>query len=335
MAERCMIIAEVAQAHDGSLGTAHNYIDAAVKAGADAVKFQMHFAAEESTPSEPWRVKFSKQDASRYDYWKRMEFTESQWFELKSHCDAAGVAFICSPFSLKAVELLKEIGVPAWKVASGEVFSEGMLDAMSETGLPMLVSTGMIGWSDIREVVRRIQSRDLPLTLFQCTSAYPTPASKVGLNVLEQFKTEFGCEVGLSDHSGKIFAGLAAATLGISALEVHIAWHRGSFGPDVPASLTLEEFAVLVEGVREIETMRANPVDKDLLAEEMSPMRALFSKSLVVRTPKSVGEVIQFGDLVAKKPGTGIAARRMDEFVGRTVSKPLEMDHLLEEKDVA
>src|SRR5262245_27728030 len=117
----CMIIGEVAQAHDGSHGMAHAYIDAVANAGADAVKFQTHIASAESTPGEPWRVKFSRQDATRYDYWKRMEFTEEQWHGLKQHAQERGLQFLSSPFSVEAVELLKRVGVAAWKVASGEV----------------------------------------------------------------------------------------------------------------------------------------------------------------------------------------------------------------------
>src|SRR5262245_60624614 len=117
----CWIVAEVAQAHDGSLGMAHAYIDAIGNAGADAVKFQTHIAAAESTPNEPWRVKFSPQDATRYDYWKRMEFTEEQWHGLKKHAVECGLEFLSSPFSVEAVDLLTRVGVAAWKVASGEI----------------------------------------------------------------------------------------------------------------------------------------------------------------------------------------------------------------------
>src|ERR1700704_322832 len=116
---RCIVVGEVAQAHDGSLGFAHAFIDAIAGAGADAVKFQTHIAAAESTPAEPWRVKFSPQDATRYDYWRRMEFSEEHWRGLKQHAEARGLVFLSSPFSGEAVELLERIGMVAWKVASG------------------------------------------------------------------------------------------------------------------------------------------------------------------------------------------------------------------------
>ena len=140
---RCLIIGEIAQAHDGSLGTAHAYIDAVAAAGADAVKFQTHIAAAESSPSEPWRVKFSLQDATRFEYWKRMEFTEEQWIGLKEHANSRNLIFISSPFSIEAVNLLERVGVAAWKVASGEVGNAPMLSRMISTGLPIMLSSGM------------------------------------------------------------------------------------------------------------------------------------------------------------------------------------------------
>src|SRR5215471_8334229 len=125
---QCLIVAEVAQAHDGSLGFAHAFIDAIAAAGADAVKFQTHIAAAESTPAEPWRVKFSRQDETRYDYWRRMEFTEAQWRGLKAHADERGLLFLSSPFSVEAVDLLARVGVAAWKIASGEVSTRPMFE---------------------------------------------------------------------------------------------------------------------------------------------------------------------------------------------------------------
>ena len=114
---RCLVIGEVAMSHDGSLGLAHAFIDAIAAAGADAVKFQTHIAAAESTPAEPFRVAFSRQDANRFDYWRRMEFSEAQWVGLATHARERGLVFLATPFSLQAVELLERVGVPAWKIA--------------------------------------------------------------------------------------------------------------------------------------------------------------------------------------------------------------------------
>ena len=210
----CLIVAEVAQAHDGSLGTAHAYIDAVAACGADAVKFQTHIAAAESTPDEPWRIKFSPQDATRYDYWKRMEFTEEQWGGLKRHADERGLLFLSSPFSIEAVDLLNRVGVAAWKIPSGETANTPMLDRMLATGLPILLSTGMSPLSEIDDAVQHVRESGVPLVIFQCTTAYPCPPEKVGLNLISLFRERYDCSVGLSDHSGTIYPGLAAVTTG-------------------------------------------------------------------------------------------------------------------------
>src|SRR4051812_45160420 len=160
--EGCLVIAEIGQAHDGSLGTAHAYIDAIAEAGADAVKFQTHIAAAESTPGEPFRVKFSPQDATRYDYWKRMEFTEPQWHALAEHARERGLIFLSTPFSSEAVELLARVGVPAWKVGSGEVTSLPLLAQMAATKLPVLVSSGMSSWEELDQATKTIQEAGAP-----------------------------------------------------------------------------------------------------------------------------------------------------------------------------
>ena len=244
--EACLVIGEVAQAHDGSLGTAHVFIDAIAAAGADAVKFQTHIAAAESTPQEPWRVKFSPQDESRYAYWQRMEFTEEQWHGLRQHATDRGLLFLSSPFSVEAVELLTRVGVAAWKVASGEVGHRLMLDRMADAGIPVLLSTGMSPLAEIDAAVEQVRAHGLTIAVLQCTSAYPCPPEKVGLNLIACLRERYGCAVGLSDHSGTIYPGLAATTMGAEVLEVHVTLSREMFGPDVSASVTTDELRQLV-----------------------------------------------------------------------------------------
>jgi N-acetylneuraminate synthase len=329
-----MIIAEVAQAHDGSLGMAHAFIDAAANAGADAVKFQTHLAAAESSPAEPWRIKFSYQDATRFDYWKRMEFTEAQWMGLRGHANEKGLKFLSSPFSIEAVELLKRVGVAAWKIASGEFNNTQMLDHILETGLPVLLSTGMSRIAEIEAAVERIRPKAATLTLMQCTSEYPCPPEKVGLNVLQVFRRRFSCGVGLSDHSGAIYAGLAAATLGIEALEVHVTMSREMFGPDVKASITTAELRQLSDGVRFIERMRMSPVAKDEIAADMAPLRSMFSKSVAARYALAAGTTLTEGDLALRKPGTGIPADHLSALVGRKLRRDVASGEFLQYSDV-
>jgi N,N'-diacetyllegionaminate synthase len=332
---RCRVVAEVAQAHDGSLGTAHAYIDAAAEAGVDANKFQTHLAAAESTPAEPWRVAFSRQDASRYDYWRRMEFPEPAWVELHAHAKERGLTFISSPFSLEAVELLQRTGIDSWKIASGEVGNLALLEAVISDGRPVILSSGMSDLSELDAAVTLVREAGRDLTVLQCTSAYPTPPEQLGLNMLAVLSERYEVPVGLSDHSGTIHAGLAATALGASLLEVHVTFSRAAFGPDVPASLTFEELALLTEGVRFITTALSNPVDKDATATRMGPLRALFTRSVVARNDLPAGRVLTDGDLVAKKPGTGIPAQQLGMLVGRRLARAVEADQLLAAEDLA
>ncbi len=334
ISNKCAVIAEIAQTHDGSLGIAHAFIDAVSKSGADAIKFQTHIAKAESTLDEPWRVKFSKQDVTRYEYWRRMEFTEEQWQGLKVHADQKELLFLSSPFSVEAAELLKRIGVAAWKIPSGEVNNILLFESISETGLPILLSTGMSSLEEIDKAVATIKAKALPLIILQCTSMYPTPPEKIGMNLIPYFQTRYNCAVGVSDHSGTIYPALAAAALGAAVIEVHVTFSRQMFGPDVPSSVTIDELAQLVKGVRFIKKMRANPVDKNKMAEELAFMRDLFTKSVALRTDLSEGVVLTEAHLTIKKPGTGIPASCLKDIIGRKLSRDVSAVALLGKDDL-
>ena len=323
---RCFIIAEIAQAHDGSLGTAHAYIDAVAKTGADAIKFQTHIASAESTPDEPFRIKFSLQDENRFDYWKRMEFTREQWVGLFEHCKEVGITFLSSPFSEEAVELLNEIGTPAWKIASGEVSNQPMLAKMSETQKPILLSTGMSDIDEIQNIVSYLKAQENDVLVFQTTTAYPCPPEKIGINNIPLYKELFNVPVGLSDHSGTIFSPLAAAALGIEMLEIHVTFSKQMFGPDVIASITIEDLATVVDGFRFIEKMINNPVNKNSMAEELKPLRDLFAKSIVANNKLESGHVIEASDIAFKKPGTGLSPEHIDLIIGKSLNKNISED---------
>ena len=334
VAGRCLVIGEVALTHDGSLGLAHAFVDAIADAGADAVKFQTHIAAAESTPSEPFRVKFSRQDKTRYDYWKRMEFTEEGWRGLAEHARERGILFLSSPFSIQAVDLLERIGVPLWKIASGETSNATLLDRILDTRKPVLLSTGMSPLEEIDRAVARVRARHADLGVFQCTTAYPCPPEKIGLNLIPFYRERYGCWVGLSDHSATIFSGLAGAAMGMDMLEVHVALSREMFGPDVIASITTQELRQLVDGIRFIERMRAHPLDKDASAQETAPLRKLFTRSLVACASLPAGTVIEREHVVIKKPGTGLPPDRLEDVIGRRLARPVTADQVLAAEDI-
>lgn len=330
----CLVVGEVAQAHDGSLGMAHAFIDAIADAGAGAVKFQTHIAAAESTAREPWRVAFSAQDASRYDYWRRMEFSEDQWRGLKQHADARGLAFLSSPFSEEAMDLLQRIGVPAWKIASGETGGGPVFDRAARSGLPVLLSTGMSRMTEIDSRVADLRAAGAPFAVLQCTSAYPCPPERVGVNLVTEFAARYQCVTGLSDHSGTIFPSLAAVAMGARVIEVHVTLSRQMFGPDVTSSVTTTELRQIADGAAFITRMQAHPLDKDAAAHESRVLRGMFGKSIVARHDLCAGTVLLREHLTFKKPGDGMPATELGSLVGRRLCRSVSSDEQLRRSDV-
>ncbi len=328
------IIAEVAQAHEGSLGLAHSFIDAAASAGADAVKFQSHIASAESTLDEPFRVRFTSQDATRYDYWRRMEFSAVQWAELANHAAEKKLVFLSSAFSIEAIELLTGLGMAAWKVASGEVDSYPLLDAMAATGAPFIVSTGMSPWSEIAAIADYVQGKGRGLALLQCTSKYPTTLEQIGLNVIGELRRRFNCPAGLSDHSGSVFPPLAALAQGADVLEVHLAFDRSMFGPDAKASLTVAELRQVVAARDAFAAIAVHPVDKDAAAADAAPMRSLFMRSVAPVRELPAGAVLTRDMLALKKPGTGIPAADLPKLVGQKLKRDVLPNRLLKWDDI-
>ena len=328
---RCFVIAEVAQAHDGSLGMAHAFIDAAARAGADAIKFQTHIASAESTAREPWRVKFSYQDDTRYDYWHRMEFAPKHWRGLRDHAREQGLVFLSSAFSPEAVSLLEELEMPAWKVASGEVVNLPLLESMARTKRPVILSSGMSSFDELDRAAECVRHQGASLAVMQCTTSYPTPPEKVGLNVLSLLRERYGCPVGLSDHSATPYAGIAAVALGAALVEVHLTFHRDAFGPDAKSSLTPDGLTELVRGIRFVETALAHPVDKDAFAAELEPLRKTFGKSVVAARSLPEGHELTADDLALKKPGDGLPPSRFSSLVGRVLARAVTADDPIQE----
>jgi len=330
----CLLIAEVAQAHDGSLGQAHALVDAAADVGADVIKFQTHIAAEESTLEEPFRVNFSRQDETRYAYWKRMEFTEDQWKGLAIHARERGLLFMSSPFSDAAVKMLHGIGVPAWKLGSGEVYNGSLINLISQTGLPVLISTGMSYWHEIDEAVKTMANEGIPYAVFQCTSKYPTPLEQVGVNVIQEMRERYQCPVGLSDHSGNIYTALMALAQGCDMLELHVTFDRRMFGPDTSSSVTFQEFEVIHDAREAFYRIAQNPVDKDALARSMGLARSAFGKSLAPIRTLEVGTIIDESMLTFKKPATGLKKSDLDDVIGKRLVRRIEPKELIRWSDL-
>jgi N-acetylneuraminate synthase len=328
------LIAEIGQAHEGSLGIAHSYIDALADCGINAVKFQTHIAEAESSNLEPFRVKFSYEDATRFDYWKRMEFTEEQWIGLKKHCDEVGLEFISSPFSNAAVDLLERIGVNQYKIGSGEVTNFLMLDRIAKTKKPILVSSGMSSFKELDETIEFLRKREAEIKIFQCTTSYPTIPDNWGLNVISELKERYNLPVGFSDHSGDIFACLFAASMGAELLEFHAVFDKTMFGPDAPASMTISQIKQMAQGIRQLETAKNSPVNKNDNSA-FSEIKNIFEKTLAVNKDLPKGYALTVNDLEAKKPKSqGIDATQFEAVVGRKLQTPLKKWSFLHEDDL-
>ena len=328
------IIAEIAQAHEGSLGIAHSYIDALAETGVNAVKFQTHIAEAESSKEEQFRVNFSYEDITRYDYWKRMEFSPEQWMGLKQHCEEKNMEFISSPFSLAAVDLLEKINVNKYKIGSGELTNYLMLDKIARTKKPIILSSGMSDWSELDDTINFLTPYGNPLSLLQCTTAYPTQPNQWGLSAIGEMRLRYGLPIGFSDHSADIIACLAAATLGATILEFHVVFHHQMFGPDAKASLTLEQTKQLVKSVRAIETALSSPHQKND-ASNFTQLKNMFGKSLSVNKDLSKGHMITINDLESKKPGNqGIAAKEFQKVIGKELKRDLEKWSFLKDDDL-
>lgn len=328
------IIAEIGQAHEGSLGMAHSYIDALASTGIDAVKFQMHVAEAESSAFEPFRVKFSYEDETRFDYWKRMSFTLEQWKGIKKHCDEAGIEFLCSPFSNLAVEWLEEIGVKRYKIGSGEVNNLLILERIAQTGKSIILSSGMSSFEELDATVAFLKSNNCEYSILQCTTAYPTAPDQYGLNVIQELKSRYNVTVGYSDHSARLETCIAATALGAEILEFHVVFDRKQFGPDSKSSLTIEETSQLVTAVRNIKTALQHPIDKNSNAK-FSDLKQIFEKSLALNKSLPKGHVLTFADLEAKKPkGYGIDALHFKDVIGKKLTFDKNQWDFLNQEDI-
>ena len=328
------IIAEIGQAHEGSLGILHSYINALSHTGVNAVKFQMHIAEAESSEHEPFRVKFSLEDKTRFDYWKRMGFSLEHWKGIKQHCDDAGVDFICSPFSNLAVDWLEEIGVQQYKIGSGEVNNFLILEKIAQTGKPIILSSGMSSYEELDETAAFLKERNVDFSILQCTTAYPTQPDQYGLNVIQELKQRYHVPVGFSDHSARIETCVAASVLGAEILEFHVVFDRQLFGPDSKSSLTISETKELVAAVRNIKTALENPIDKNSI-ENFTALKQIFEKSLAINKDLPKNHILTFDDLEAKKPkGYGIDASKFREIIGKKLTFGKNKWDFLKEEDI-
>lgn len=311
--KRLTIIAEIGSVHDGSFGNAMKAIEAAAVCGADVVKFQTHMAEAETLPNAPMPLYFKGEP--RLEYFRRTAFSLSQWKEISTHCAAQGVGFLSSPFALEAVDLLEEVGVQAYKIPSGEVSNLPLLEKVADTGKLVYLSSGMSNWAELDAAVE-VLLKGGPLVIMQCSSAYPCPPERVGLNVMQAMAGRYGIPVGFSDHTLGMAACVSAAALGAVVVEKHFTFSKLMYGSDAIHSMEPAEFKQFCANVREAATIAAHPVDKDDL-RGYQEMKNIFEKSIVAARALRAGTTLSHADLAFKKPGDGIGAASYTALIGK------------------
>jgi N,N'-diacetyllegionaminate synthase len=231
------IIAEAGINHNGDISLARRLIDAAVSAKADAVKFQLYQSELLAPPGE------------KREMLRQYQFHVEQMTQLAAHCFDAGIEFLCTPFDMKSADQLEPL-VRRYKIGSGQSNDIEFLGHVSSKGKPMIISTGMSEFGDIRHALTAV---DVPVTLLHCVSLYPTPSNKANLQRMIQMKRSFAMPIGYSDHTEGIHIALAAVALGAEVIEKHITLDKTMPGPDHKASITPDELKALIRETREIE----------------------------------------------------------------------------------
>jgi len=229
-------------------------------------------------------------------------------------------------------ERLERIGLDRYKVASGEVSNTPLLERIAKTARPTILSSGMSSWDELDTAVATLRVGG-PLELMQCTSEYPCPPEQVGLNVMKEMRDRYRLPVGLSDHTIGLGASIAAVALGATAIERHFTLAKTLYGPDASMSLEPHELAELVAEIRAVSRIARSPVDKSDVAQ-FSEMKRIFEKSVVAIRAIEAGTIIDSGMVAAKKPGTGIPARRLHDVVGRRARRAIDNDAVLNDDDV-
>lgn len=324
------VIAEVGINHEGELEKALACVDAAAAAGADCVKFQTHIVDKEMIPTDMTPSGIS--DEPLWQIIERCQLDAEEERKVAEHCGEVGITFLSTPFSFEAAVRLRELGVPGFKIGSGELNNLPFIDRVARWHQPMLLSTGMNDLASVARTVAVLEKHKCPYALLHCTSVYPTPYALVRLDAITQLITEFAVPVGSSDHSLGVHTAIAAVALGACILEKHFTIDRGWPGPDNPFSIEPNELAQLVEGARAVYEARGR---KDrVLAEEQSVADFAF-ECVVTTAPIARGATFTTDNVWVKRPGTGpILADRLGDVLGQTATRDLLADVQVAASDV-
>jgi N,N'-diacetyllegionaminate synthase len=328
----CFIIAEGGVNHNGDMHLAHRLIDAAAEAGADAAKFQSFVTEELITPEAPkagYQVETTGEPGSQYKMLKALELSAGQQAELKTHCEQAGILYLCTPYENTSLDLLDRMGVAAFKIASTDVTNIPFLQYIANKGRPVILSTGMSTLGEVEQAVDTLRAGSLggKIVILHCTSEYPAPVREINLRAILTMQQAFHCPVGFSDHTPGVGASPWAVAAGACAIEKHFTLDRNMAGPDHRASLEPDELSTLVRIVRDVEAALGDGIKQPMPSE--LPNKPLMQKSLVAQRSVRAGDTITSDDLTCKRPGFGLAPSWFNRVVGRRAAVDIPKDGVL------
>ena len=330
--EKVYIIAEAGDNHNGDFNTALKLVDVAKRAGADCVKFQT-FVTEEIISKYAEMAEYQKKNTgkeeSQFEMVKRLELSFDEFRKIKEYCDRVGIQFLSTPFDLKSVDFLNELGVPFFKIPSGEITNYPYLIKIAHTGKPVVMSTGMCEPDEILAAINVLENNGGgEITLLHCNTEYPTPLKDVNLYAMRAMKKMFGKKVGYSDHTKGIEVPVAAVALGACVIEKHFTLDKNMPGPDHKASLEPDELGRMVKNIRNIEIALGDGVKH--VSESERKNIAIARKSIVARRNIQEGEILTEDNLAVKRPGTGINPMQWMEVLGTRAVRDFKEDELIE-----
>ena len=338
--KKVLIIAEAGVNHNGDMSIAKRLIDIAAEAGADFVKFQTyktenlvtHKAVKANYQIENFR---ESKEVTQFEMLKGLELSFSNFIELSNYCNLNKIAFLSTGFDMESLDFLNTLGLPIFKIPSGEITNLLYLKKIASFGKPIILSTGMATIDEIFDAINVLYANGIDnelISLLHCTTEYPTPFEEANLLAIKTMQAKFNVDVGYSDHTLGIEASIAAVALGATIIEKHFTIDRQMAGPDHKASIEPLELKQLVTCIRNIEKGLGNGDKKPTISEMKNITVA--RKSLHTVLSIKEGEILTPNMLTSKRPGNGISPMKIDEIIGKKVNKTLPADYLLSLDDL-
>ncbi|WP_435116917.1 N-acetylneuraminate synthase family protein [Candidatus Pelagibacter bacterium nBUS_49] len=324
------IIAEIGPNHNGNYKFASQLVEKLSKIGVNAVKFQLG-DPRKSMSLDAFKADYQKINDNDNDIFKaskKRQLTHLEHKKIANKCKKLGVDYLCTPFDIDSLVFLdKEIDVPKFKIASGEIFSLDMLEYISNSGKSVIISTGMATFKEIKLALKILDKKNKDITILHCVSLYPAPLDKINLNVMLEIKKKFKTKVGYSDHTLGNSAAIAAVAMGASIVEKHVTLDRSLPGPDHKASATVEEFADLVNKIREVETVLGKK--KKNLSKNEKNIAKVVRKSIVSKRKIKKNTKITNADICFRRPGTGIFPINKHLVIGKIAKIDIEKNRVI------